>query len=143
MGHRSTTIAFIVVMLILAVIWVVYKDAGKKPDEAKEADETQTTDEDRHDETTEPGVGTDGDVAEQTEQPVTEAEPSQPVAPPADGMSALVVRVVDRQGHVPDTLGVALLPLGGEGELILERIPAGTTRTRDVPPGMTVSPTGW
>jgi hypothetical protein len=133
-GHRSTTIAFVVVMLILAVIWLVYKDAGKKPKESKEGAEAQTTEEARHDETTEPHAGTEGAASEQAGQPVAEAEPVQPVAPPAPGMSALVVPVVDRQGGVPGGLGVALVPLGG-GDAIVESLPAGSMRTRDVPPG--------
>lgn len=127
-GHRSTTVSFVVVMFAMAVIWFFYKDAAKKRQE-----------------TTPPH---DGKAVEQATPKAPEGErekpptqtgdgataPERDVRPPAQGRSALDVRVVEHDGTRPAALAVALIPLVGNGAVTYARLPVEDARTADVPP---------
>ncbi len=137
MGHRSTTIAFIVVMLVVAVIWIVFKDRGETPSEEKPAPEREATEEAQADETAPTSEQADEEPTSEaeTEEQVTEPEPPQPAERPGKGMSALALHVVDRNGNPPAALGVALVPLVGKGNVVHVQLPVEAPQTAEVVAG--------
>jgi len=134
MGNRSTTIAFLVVMLVVFGIWMAFKDAGKKPAEEEALPAEETTEPPEGDAAPEAETTPEAETRPEadTEEPVI--EPETPPLPPSQSMSALAVRVTDRMGHAPGALSVALVPLYG-GEVLYEQLPTEDARVDDVPPG--------